>query len=213
MKRIIAILLAVLFVVSLASCAGSSTNETTSEKIDSKAGETQQDAATDNNTSSSDGKTLIVYFSWSNNTETMANYIHDRIGGDMECIEPVEAYPEDYDSTAELAKSQRDNDERPAFRALQYNPEDYDTIFIGYPIWWYELPMIMRTFLDTYDLSGKTIVPFNTHEGSGDGGTYDQIKAEESNTTVLEGLPIRGGDIENADSKDKVISWLEGLGY
>ena len=157
MKRIIAILLAVLFVVSLASCAGSSTNETTSEKIDSKAGETQQDAATDNNTSSSDGKTLIVYFSWSNNTETMANYIHDRIGGDMECIEPVEAYPEDYDSTAELAKSQRDNDERPAFRALQYNPEDYDTIFIGYPIWWYELPMIMRTFLDTYDLSGKTI--------------------------------------------------------
>ena len=213
MKRIIAILLAVLFVVSLAACAGSSTNETTSEKINSKAGETQQDAATDNNTSSSDGKTLIVYFSWSNNTETMANYIHDRIGGDIERIEPVEAYPEDYDSTAELAKSQRDNDERPEFKALQYNPEDYDTIFIGYPIWWYELPMIMRTFLDTYDLSGKTIVPFNTHEGSGDGGTYDQIKAEEPNATVLEGLPIRGGDIANADSKDKVISWLEGLGY
>lgn len=143
----------------------------------------------------------------------MANYIHDRIGGDIARIEPVEAYPEDYDSTAELAKSQRDNDERPEFKALQYNPEDYDTIFIGYPIWWYELPMIMRTFLDTYDLSGKTIVPFNTHEGSGDGGTYDQIKAEEPNATVLEGLPIRGGDIENADSKEKVISWLEGLGY
>lgn len=143
----------------------------------------------------------------------MANYIHDRIGGDIERIEPVEAYPEDYNATADLAKAQRDNDERPAFKALQYNPEDYETIFIGYPIWWYELPMIMRTFLDTYDLSGKTIVPFNTHEGSGDGGTYDQIKAEESNTTVLEGLPIRGGDIENADSKDKVISWIEGLGY
>lgn len=217
MKRIIAILLAVMLVVSLAACAGSSTNETAAEKTDSNTEQTQtattSDNTADNNTVSSGGKTLIVYFSWSNNTDTMANYIHDKIGGDMERIEPVEAYPENYEETADLAKAQRDNNERPAFKTLQYNPEDYDTIFIGYPIWWYELPMIMRTFLDTYDLSGKTIIPFNTHEGSGDGGTYDQIKSEEPNATVLEGLPIRGGDIANADSKEKVISWLEGLGY
>ena len=210
MKKIIALLLAVLLVVSLTACAGSNNKETSSDRTDSSTDQTQAtttaDNTPDNNTTSADSKTLIVYFSWSNNTETMANYIHDRIGGDIERIEPVEAYPEDYNETADLAKAQRDNNERPAFKELQYNPEDYDTIFIGYPIWWYELPMIMRTFLDTYDLSGKTLIPFNTHEGSGDGGTYDQIKSEEPNATVLEGLPIRGGDIGNEDSKDKVIS-------
>ena len=131
----------------------------------------------------------------------------------IERIEPVEAYPEDYNETADKAKAERDNGDRPKFKELQFNPENYDTIFIGYPIWWYELPMIMRTFFDTYDLSGKTIIPFNTHEGSGDGGTYDQIKTEEPNAKVLEGLPIRGGDIENTDSKDKVTEWLTGLGY
>ena len=76
-------------------------------------------------------KTLIVYFSWSNNTETMANYIHDQIGGDIQRIEPVTPYPEDYNETADKAKAQRDNDERPKFKTLQYNPEEYDTIFIA----------------------------------------------------------------------------------
>lgn len=216
MKRIAAIMLAVMLFISLTACSGG-TNETTAPKTDSAVEQTQAattaDNAAGNNTASSDSKTLIVYFSWSNNTETMANYIHDRIGGDMERIEPVEAYPEDYNETADLAKAQRDNDERPAFKALKHNPEDYETLFIGYPIWWYELPMIMRTFFDTYDLSDKTIIPFNTHEGSGDGGTYEQIKSEEPNATVLDGLPIRGGDIENTDSNDKVITWLESLGY
>ena len=217
MKKVIAIILAAILVFSLAACSGTSGDS--SSKTESTTGaqastaESKTDDASNGNNTSTDSKTLIVYFSWSNNTETMANYIHDKIGGDMERVEPVEAYPEDYNETADLAKAQRDNDERPAFKSLQFNPEDYDTIFIGYPIWWYELPMIMRTFFDTYDFSGKTIIPFNTHEGSGDGGTYDQIKSEEPNATVLEGLPIRGGDIENADSKDKVISWLEGLGY
>ena len=195
MKRIIAILLAVILITSLTAC-GKDTTSGSQETKDIKA---------------DGGKTLIVYFSWSNNTQTMANYIHDRIGGDIERIEPVEAYPEDYDATADLAKAQRDNDERPAFKALQYNPEDYDTIFIGYPIWWYELPMIMRTFFDTYDLSGKTIVPFNTHEGSGDGGTYDQIAKLEPNAVMLKGLPIRGGDISGA--RDEVNDWLKQFGY
>lgn len=214
MKKILALLLAAILVISLAACGGTSGDNSSSRSEEqASTAESRTDETSTGNNASKDGKTLIVYFSWSNNTETMANYIHDRIGGDIERIEPAEAYPEDYNETADLAKAQRDNNERPAFKTLQYNPEDYDTIFIGYPIWCYELPMIMRTFLDTYDLSGKTIIPFNTHEGSGDSGTYDQIKSEEPNATVLEGLPIRGGDIENADSKDKVISWLEGLGY
>ena len=198
MKKVIAIFLAAILIFSLAACGGTSGD--TNSKTETSTSETKTGDTSSANNTSTDGKTLIVYFSWSNNTEKMANYIHDKIGGDIERIEPVEAYPEDYNET-------------PKFKELQFNPENYDTIFIGYPIWWYELPMIMRTFFDTYDLSGKTIIPFNTHEGSGDGGTYDQIKTEEPNAKVLEGLPIRGGDIENTDSKDKVTEWLTGLGY
>ena len=174
MKKVIAILLAAILVFSLAACGGTSGDN--SSKAETSTAESKTDNTSNGNNTSADGKTLIVYFSWSNNTEKMANYIHDKIGGDIERIEPVEAYPEDYNET-------------------------------------YELPMIMQTFFDTYDLSGKTIIPFNTHEGSGDSGTYDQIKTEEPNATVLEGLPIRGGDIENSDSKDKVTEWLTGLGY
>ncbi len=215
MKKVVALILALIFVFSLAACGGTSGGSESESATEAKAStvESKTNDTTNGNNTSKDSKTLIVYFSWSNNTDKMANYIHDRIGGDMERIEPVDAYPEDYNETADKAKAERDNGARPKFKELQFNPEDYDTIFIGYPIWWYELPMIMRTFLDTYDLSGKTIVPFNTHEGSGDGGTYDQIKSEEPNATVLEGLPIRGGDIENADSKNKVNEWLSGLGY
>lgn len=194
MKKLLAMILAAILVASLCACG--------SDSVDS--GETKD-------LKSQGGKTLIVYFSWSNNTDKMAGYVHDIVGGDIERIEPSEAYPEDYDATADLAKAQRDNNERPSFNALSLNPEDYDVIFIGYPIWWYELPMIMRTFFDTYDLSGKIIVPFNTHEGSGNSGTYDQIRELEPKAEVLKGLAIRGGKI--ADSRGEVESWLKAFGY
>lgn len=92
------------------------------------------------------------------------------------------------------------------------NPEDYDVVFVGYPMWWYTLPMIMYTFFNEYDFSGKTIVPFNTHEGSGDGGTYDEIKGFEPDATILDGLPIRGGKMKS-DHTDTVSEWLSRIGY
>ncbi len=157
------------------------------------------------------GKTLIVYFSESGNTETMANYIHDAIGGDMVKIVPTVKYPEVYEELADYAKAERDNNERPKFNDLGVDPTEYETVFIGYPIWWYTLPMIMQTFFDTYDFDGVTIVPFNTHHGSGDGGTYDTIKELEPNATVLEGLPIWGVDVEKDESKQAVQDWLKKL--
>ena len=90
--------------------------------------------------------------------------------------------------------------------------DDYDTIFIGYPIWWYDMPMIIYTFFDEYDFSGKTIIPFNTHEGSGDSGTHDEIRDLKPDATVLEGLAIRGGDMES-DQTTTVQNWLEELGF
>ena len=88
---------------------------------------------------------------------------------------------------------------------------DYDTIFVGYPMWWYTFPMIMYTFFDKYDFSGKTIVPFNTHMGSGDGGTYRTIKELEPDANVLAGLPLEMSDAERGNAK-AVSQWLQKLG-
>ena len=89
--------------------------------------------------------------------------------------------------------------------------EEYDTVFVGYPMWWYTFPMILYTFFDKYDFSGKTIVPFNTHMGSGDGGTYRTIKELEPKATVLAGLPLEMSDAERGNPK-AVSKWLEELG-
>ena len=134
--------------------------------------------------------------------EWIANIIHDNVGGELIPIIPSEEYPLEYEALADYAKKERDDGGRPAFENLSIDPAGYDVVFIGYPIWWYEMPMIMDTLFDTYDFSGVTIVPFNTHAGSGDGGTYSDIKELEPNATVLEGLAVpgedAGKDIENA---------------
>lgn len=204
MKKLISILLVLSLIFAFASCA-----KNQEEPISQPQSASTEAAA--ENTSSGESKILVIYYSWSGNTEAFADYIHDTVGGELVRILPEKAYPEDYNECADTAKEERDNDARPKFKALGVNPEDYDVIFVGYPIWWYTLPMIMYTFFDTYDFSGKTIIPFNTHEGSGDGGTYETIKDFEPNANVLEGLPIRGGKIGSAQSEVK--QWLEELQY
>ena len=156
-------------------------------------------------------KVLVVYFSETGNTQKLAQEIYEQVGGDFRRIEPVKPYPTGQE-LFDYTKEERDNDERPEFKDLNINLDDYDYIFVGYPMWWYTLPMMMYTFFDTYDFSGKTIIPFNTHEGSGDGGTYETIKEFEPNATVLDGLPIRGGDMSK-DQTDTVKEWLKGLGF
>ncbi len=171
---------------------------------------------------------LVVYFSSANttgpdvvsgatprmddigSTVLLAQYVHDRVGGDLAPITVTEDYPEDYNSTADQALEEQNADARPGF-TLAVDPEEYDVIFIGYPIWWYRLPMILNTFFDTYDLSGKTIVPFNTHAGSRDGGTYQQIEELEPGATVLGGLAIAGERVDR--NEDDVADWLASLGY
>ena len=156
-------------------------------------------------------KNLVVYFSESGNTQKLAETIHDIVGGDIVRIVPTNAYPAEYNALADYAKNERDTDARPEYKELGVNIADYDNIFVGYPMWWYTLPMIMYTFFDNNDFSGKTIIPFNTHEGSGDGGTYKTIETWEPNATVLPGLPIRGENMAN-DQSAAVKSWLEKLG-
>ena len=155
-------------------------------------------------------KILITYFSVSEHTKKLAETIHAYVGGDLVRIEPVVPYSTDYKELTDYAKKEHDESGRPAFKPLGVDPEDYDVIFVGYPVWWYTIPMIIHTFFDTYDLSGKIIVPFNTHEGSGDGGTYDTIKKREPEAMVLDGLPIRGDDTQ-FDQSEAVLNWLHRL--
>jgi hypothetical protein len=115
------------------------------------------------------------------------------------------------DLAADLAKTEADSDARPTFNNLDIDPTSYSRVFIGYPIWWYRMSMIMETFFDTYDFDGVTIIPFNTHLGSRDGGTYDMIRDREPGATVLEGIPISGSDVGKDSSKEDIIKWLNGL--
>ena len=158
-------------------------------------------------------KTLITYFGTYGTTKKFAEDIRDLTGGDLFEIEPVVPYDTDtahYEELADYAKKERDNDERPAIKTLP-NVDDYDYIFIGYPMWWYTYPQIIRTFIESVDLSGKTIIPFNTHEGSGDGGTYKELQEALPNSKVLIGLPIRGQNLKDYDQKGNIKEWLDGL--
>lgn len=157
------------------------------------------------------GNVLIVYFSQTGNTETVANIIHDNVGGDIVKLETTEAYPSDYDELVDYAQQEQQEDARPELSTVIENIEQYDTIFLGYPNWWGDMPMAIYTFLDTYDLSGKTIAPFITHGGSGLSGTPENIQEEELNATVTEGLAIDGD--EASDSSEDVVEWLNSLGF
>ena len=169
----------------------------------------QNESSKKGKTSLDSSKVLVVYFSETGNTQKFAKLISDEVGGDFRRIETVKSYPTGQ-ALFDYTKKERDENARPELKEMDVNPEDYDVIFIGYPIWWYTLPMPIYTFFDKYDFNGKIIVPFNTHEGSGDGGTYSTIKGLEPNAKVLDGLAIRGGDMKS-EQTTKVRNWLKGL--
>ena len=207
-KKVMTIIIAVLVVVVLVIGGFMLFGRSRSVGLDSSI--ENKDGGVGKTTLDSD-KVLVVYFSETGNTQKLAQEIYEQVGGDFRRIEPVKPYPTGAD-LFDYTEKERDEDARPEFKDLNINLDDYDYIFVGYPMWWYTLPMMMYTFFDTYDFSGKTIIPFNTHEGSGDGGTYETIKEFEPNATVLDGLPIRGGDMSK-DQTDTVKEWLKGLGF
>ena len=240
MKKGISILLLIAAMLSLASCGGTPTAQATPQPTEAPTVTEPAAPAPEGTTASEEStataaeesgegyRVLIVYFSPANadrvdavsgatprvgdasTVEYLAEIIDGRVEADTAKIVPADPYPVDYDETADRAKSEQDQDARPAFE-LDINPEDYDVIFVGYPVWWYHLPMIMRSFFDTYDFGGKTIIPFNTHAGSRDGGTYREIAALEPDATVLEGIAVAGERAFGAETD--VLSWLAGLRY
>lgn len=132
-------------------------------------------------------------------------------GGDLFEIKTVKPYPADYNTVVALAKKELNAAYRPKLASKVVNMEIYDVVFIGYPNWWSTMPTGVFTFLEEYDFSGKTIIPFCTHEGSGLGRSERDLAKLCPNLKLLEGLAVRGSSVGR--SHGSVTSWLDKLGF
>ena len=172
-------------------------------------------------------KVLVAYFSRTGeqysvgnitegNTAIIAKMIANKTGGDLFEIKVVnDNYPKGYTELTEYAQKEKRNNARPEIVGKVDNFNDYDTIFIGYPNWWGDMPMPVYTFLESYDFNGKTIIPFCTHEGSGLGGTQNKVQTAAKGAKLLTGFAIYGHTAQNdrIEADKKVSEWLKGLGF
>lgn len=150
--------------------------------------------------------TLTAYFSHSGNTRVVANRIHETAGGGIFEIIPVNPYPTDYNAVVKQARKELDQNYMPPLKIKARDINSYDLVFIGYPNWWGTIPRPVAAFLSEYDLSGKTIAPFCTHEGSGLGRSVSDIEKLCPRSTVLNGLAIRGSIAKK--SQENINNWL-----
>ena len=148
------------------------------------------------------------------NTAKLAKVIAGQTGAELFEIVPVVDYPQTYDECLEVATAEQREGARPEYVGDVESWEQYDTVFIGYPIWWGEIPNIVYTFMENHDFTGKTVIPFNTHEGSGQSHSQRDIVNTLPDATVLQGLAVRGATAQNdPDATAKAVSdWLGGLG-
>lgn len=141
------------------------------------------------------------------NTEVAARMINSMTGGDLFQIETVQEYPLDYHETTEVARKELRENARPRLRSLPESIDSYDVVFLGFPNWWGTPPMAVFTLLESFDFSGKTVVPFCTHEGSGMGRSERDIQKACPGATTLDGLAIQGGRVHGAESD--IRRWIE----
>lgn len=222
MKKILSLLFAATLMIGVAACGKT------------EAQNEPQTVVTPSTSSAKDSKTLVVYFSMPEttnpnnmnqeeanstvvidakvlgNTQYVAQVIQEQTGADIVRLEPLNPYPTDHRTLVDLAKNEQNIGARPALANPIANIDQYDVIFIGYPNWWGDMPMILYTFLEGTDLSGKTIIPFNTHGGSGFSSTIQTIQRLQPNATVItDGFTVSRNRV--ADSRANIISWLNGL--
>ena len=144
--------------------------------------------------------------------QALAEMIQEETGGDLFSIQTEETYPADGGELIDYAAEEQDEDACPELSTHIENLDDYDMIFIGYPNWWADMPQPLYTFFDEYDLSGKTIIPFNSHNGSRFSGTIETIAELEPDAEVIEdGFTVNERDVPDAEGD--IADWLEGLGY
>ena len=234
MKRFFVLLCAGIMVLAFTACGNSSTVESDSknEKDMSKSTNVQTESASSlaDNTAQAeqtegDSKMLVAYFSLAGeqygvgvieegNTSVIAHMIAEQTGADLFEIKAVNPYPTSHSKLLEVSRKEMADKARPEISETVNNMDDYDTIFIGYPNWWGDMPMIVYHFLESYDLSGKTIVPFCTHGGSGLSNTESTI-ANITRGTMKKGFAIAGTTAQNDrnTAKNNVTKWLKEEGF
>lgn len=186
--------------------ASSSEPGTTSQESDVPLAEGNSPMESNN----SEQAVLIAYFSWSGNTQQLANMIQEQTGGDLFQIEMETPYTDNEGELSGLALQEQRDNTRPALSNHVENMNEYKVVFIGYPNWWNNMPMPVFTFLEEYDFSGKTVVPFSTYGDGGFGRSVISIKEILNDATIAEGLAIQEHTL--VDAPAQVTEWLQNLG-
>jgi flavodoxin len=216
-KTVYAGILILTMLLGLAGCGavGGKQAETTGQSVSAEPSE------------SAEQDVLVVYFSRTGeqygvgeinkgNTAIVADMIIDQTGADsFEILPEEDYYPYTYDELTDVAKQEQNENARPAYAGEVPDLTQYSTVFIGAPVWWSDWPMIMYTFFENEDLSGKTLIPFSTHEGSGLAGFDRKLSDTISDAEVLKGFSVRGYDAQNKQDsvREEVKDWLASLAY
>ena len=226
-KKRLAFIVSSALILLLAACG----SQSVSEENTSAAAETSEAAATEAaleesaaetaagtslaetteaKTPEGEGGILVAYFSWSGNTEQMAQIIAEDMGADLFEIAPAAPYTDNYDELLDIARQEQADSARPELSAQVENWDSYSTVFVGYPNWWSDAPMAVYTFLESYDWTGKMLVPFNTSASGGFGRSLSGIEESAGGAEILEGLDLTEDELPDAQSR--ISEWLTGLG-
>ncbi|RYE28346.1 MAG: flavodoxin, partial [Sphingobacteriales bacterium] len=166
---------------------------------------------------------LIVYLSRTNNTKAIAEIIHKNVGGTIVALELEKPYPENYQAIVQQVVTENETGYFPPLKTKIDSIEKYDVVFVGFPTWGMKLPPPIKSFLKQYDLSGKTVIPFNTNAGYGIGSSFETVKQLCPNSKLLEGFTTQGGierdgvllaikDEKKKEAEIKVVQWLQKIG-
>lgn len=203
LSQILVLIFSSLMLFCFSACASENSTDNTAQS-------TQQSSSAPNTTEKSGSKILVAYFSCTGNTENAAKQIAAATGGDLYAIQPAQPYTTDdlnyNDDTTRATTEQHDPNIRPALSGTVDNFQQYDVIFVGYPIWWDQAPRVINTFMESYNFSGKTVIPFCTSGGSNITNSVNQLKSTYSDINWLDGKRLGGGV-----SADEVASWIDSL--
>ena len=229
-QRILSWALILFILFALTGCGGASGGPESTGKAEGQENGTAPgnpvDAGNGADTEQTAGRALVVYFSRTGeqytvgvidkgNTAIVAEMIAGQTGAELfEVLPEDDRYPMTYDALTDVAKQEQNDNARPAYSGELPDLGGYSTIYIGAPVWWGDWPMIMYTVFENNDFSGKTLIPFSTHEGSGLSGFDKKLQSACPDAEVLKGLAVRGNDAQNSQDKvrESVNSWLTELG-
>ena len=227
MRKWTALLLVLAMTLSLAACGSSKNQENASDMPASASGSAAEEtpAPTDTETPAAapaedpaesgtsatgdPGSVLIAYFSWSGNTEQVAQIIRGETGGDLFEIAPATPYTDDYNELLDIAQQEQADSARPELAGQVEDWDRYDTVFVGYPNWWNDAPMAVYTFLESYDWDGKTLIPFNTSASGGFGRSLSALEESAAGASTLDGISFTERNL--GDAQSEVAAWLDEL--